>query len=250
MLPMQCDDDERCVECVSSEQCVAPAAVCAAGECAECADSLDCSAPDNAACHEGVCAPCTTSDDCIGVLEGDIVLNLCVDEMCVSGCREESAEVDCGAFACDPATMLCTETLRGTLPTCMPCVSDSECVADHACVGMAWAGEEREGGFCLKHLDSGCAEPYAVVTEPRESLSGRETSRYCGIDETATTCEAVSDLITNEGCETDDDCGVFMGDGFCRTVNGIIDRCTIGCSGAAQCPVVAASCDTYCGNVI
>lgn len=66
--------------------------------------------------------------------------------------------------------------------------------------------------------------------------------------ERSTTCEAVLDLIRDEGCTGDADCGATgLSDGLCRTVGGSANKCTYACSLAAQCPDGVA-CNTYCGG--
>ena len=67
------------------------------------------------------------------------------------------------------------------------------------------------------------------MPETLASTSGVAAETYCGINETATTCEALLDLISGtKACALDADCGQGKG-GLCKTVGGTPNRCTIPC---------------------
>jgi hypothetical protein len=124
---------------------------------------------------------------------------------------------------------------------------------------MSFRGTPRPGGFCLKTRATGCVEPFTVLTPARPSLSGAPPAVYCGIDEDATTCEAVLDLFDDKPCTSADDCGApGLDDARCEDVSGVPGRCTYGCSRAAECPGTTAcgpgpardggSSGRYCGG--
>jgi hypothetical protein len=118
---------------------------------------------------------------------------------------------------------------------------------DELCVPMTFMGAPREGGYCL--LAGDCARPYSMSTPERRSLSGAPPGAYCGIDESATTCEALLDLINDTACMTDENCGADgLADGLCERVGAVADRCTIPCGLAGQCPAGLSCSAGYCGS--
>jgi hypothetical protein len=159
---------------------------------------------------------------------------------------DESA---CGGKSCNPATKACTNTTRGTLDYCMPCLADSECNGgnkadpDARCVPMQFKGVARAGGFCLRRQASTCSAPYTVIITTA-SLSGAAVEKYCGIDQAAVTCEAVVDLFNSASCAKDEDCGCKRKDksclgpgqgGLCRTLDKGPNLCTYACGQVSQC---------------
>jgi hypothetical protein len=91
------------------------------------------------------------------------------------------------------------------------------------------------GGYCLRLESAGCAVPYSVRLTAG-SLSGAPSANYCGIDQTATTCKAVLDLVAGQIiCTNDTNCGLGQGDGLCKTVGTIANRCTIPCASGSNC---------------
>jgi hypothetical protein len=147
-------------------------------------------------------------------------------------CTIETEVDKCGAKSCDPATNTCTDTDTNSLETCEACVADSECKTNHHCVPMKYKGEER-GGYCLE--DSGaCMRPFEIVTEVRESLSGHAGTKFCGINENLTTCDAILALGAGKTCEGSDS-GCPEG-GLCRKFEGVAgERCTYECTHPSQC---------------
>ncbi|HEY5958036.1 MAG TPA: hypothetical protein VIV60_15845, partial [Polyangiaceae bacterium] len=85
-----------------------------------------------------------------------------------------------------------------------------------------------------------CAQPYAVLFTAT-SLSGAAPEAYCGVNQDATTCEAVLDLIASKTCAADPDCGGTLasstqGGGLCKMAAATGDlRCTIPCDSSVQC---------------
>jgi hypothetical protein len=124
------------------------------------------------------------------------------------------------------------------------------------------------GGYCLQRRAAlACAQPYAVLYNAA-SLSGAAPEAYCGINQEATTCEAVLDLIASKACTQNTDCGssapnpaasgIAAGGapstgGLCKTAAATGDlRCTIPCDSSIQCLASAPgnACETpdipYC----
>jgi hypothetical protein len=134
--------------------------------------------------------------------------------------------------------------------TCQSCDTDANCFdGEHYCVPMTYKGQAREEGYCLKASANGCSEPYTIETTSRTSLSGATAAKYCGINESVTTCEAVRALVTNQSCSgADTDCPEG---GLCRKVGTLSNRCTYQCSLAVHCPADAPAntCDTTTGGV-
>ena len=133
-------------------------------------------------------------------------------------------------------------TKRASVDVCLPCVDDSECYPNYACVPMFFQGEKREGGYCLKDPDLGTAgcptNPFSTPTDKRVTLSGASEKVYCGINETTTTCESYQSLIAlDSSCEDQDECGApGLDDALCETVGLNPSRCTYSCELPDECP--------------
>lgn len=247
-----CDEESReCVACRDNVDCTdASAPRCEAGQCLGCTEAADCAHhADQGVCdpESGSCVECMEATDCAQHPDG----SLCVGGQCVE-CTVED-ESACGDNSCDPATNTCTSTKRSSRGPCQTCVADSECEPDHRCVPMEFQGEVRERGYCLKVGETGCVRPFGVPTPERSSLSGAASEKYCGIDESRTTCEAVRDLIDDKDCTMPDDCGVpGLDDARCETVNLTDNKCTYSCNLNSQCPMTlncGSSPNDYCGYV-
>src|SRR5690606_2089746 len=186
------------------------------------------------------------------------------NKTCVECTMETEAE-QCDLTACNPATLTCTKTTRGTSKACEPCLADSECRTGYHCVPMTYQGEgdatpqDREG-YCLKTGDEGCERPYSIAIDNRRTLSGIAGSVYCGINEAITTCEAVLSLLAGSTCPNGDECPVG---GECKKVGLLTpNQCTYKCLDATTCkesPLAGSTCgdgtpedlDTanfYCGG--
>jgi len=285
-----CDPDTaECVECTKSSHCAGPTPVCdtttgtcvqctatdssacdgdtpvcdtTASQCVACLATSDCSSPAAAHCDTdtSTCVACTGPDDC-SHLSGTA---LCDSGTCVEcTVTDESA---CGANSCNPATKTCTQTPRGSVGTCEPCLADDECTGgnqddpDARCVPMSFQGTPRAGGFCLRRAAKTCTQPYKVPVTT-ESVSGASSEAYCGIDQAVTRCEAVLDLLhsracpdgldTSCGCERDNDgnCTGPGAGGVCKTVGVDSNQCTYACDLDNRCPsslTCAGSDPTYC----
>jgi hypothetical protein len=101
------------------------------------------------------------------------------------------------------------------------------------------AASEPRGAYCLQVATVvNCTSPFKVNVVAK-SLSGTEGT-YCGINQTATTCEAVNDLIASKSCTLKDsttECGGGKG-GLCKdfSLTATPDlRCTIPCGSSAEC---------------
>ncbi len=217
-----CDTDGECIQCRSSADCTnAAASVCIAGTCTGCSSNSDCShVAGKAFCKlpsaggAGSCVACTTSD--------------------------ESA---CAGDSCDPATNSCTTTRVATVAVCHACAADSECAPGAygptaRCVTMSFKGAAH-GSYCLNRASAGpCAQPYTVSLSA-VSVSGAPAEAYCGINQEATTCEAVVDLIGGKTCTRNNNCGSGLGDGLCENFStppaAQSMRCSIPCTSSTQC---------------
>lgn len=213
---------QRCVACLSDEDCGADAPVCdSSGTCVGCTQHDDCAvwAPELGQCapelgncvactvdeHCGDadaarcdpqtnrCVPCETSASCSGITGKPV----CFDGLCVE-CSVED-ETPCGDHACLPDTNTCGDTRRGSRGLCERCAADSECTGGEGepvvarCVLQQFEGRQA-AGYCLRRAVAGC--PDAIYEFPVEasSLSGAAKETYCGISATLTSCEAVLDL--------------------------------------------------------
>jgi hypothetical protein len=125
-------------------------------------------------------------------------------------------------------------------------MADSECGTNEGtvdpnsrCVPMTFNGSAHgTGGYCLQKASVGCTNPFKVNINA-SSLSGASTDDYCGINQTATTCEAILDLFGSKVCTLEGDCGSGQG-GLCKNLAAASAppdlRCTIPCGSDAQCP--------------
>ncbi len=262
-----CDTSSNsCVQCTAldSTACDGDTPVCdtSADQCVGCLATADCSSASFAKCDTGenTCIHCTGNDDCAH-LTGTAICDSGTCVQCTAA--DESA---CGANSCNPATKTCTQTARGSVGTCEPCLADSECVGgdqadpDMRCVPMNFQGMAREGGFCLRRTVKTCTQPYKVPITA-QSLSRAESESYCGIDQAVTRCEAVLDLIHSRACsdgldtscgcprDTDGNCTAPGSGGVCKTVGVDANQCTYPCDLDNRCPsslTCGGTGTTYC----
>ena len=237
-----CDNTlKKCVECGDAGNCTASKPFCnSSNHCVECLGDNDCTDPSKSVCSGGTCTSCSSSTECQHLSTTPICKTSQTSDagLCVQ-CTEDSV---CKGKSCNPATNQCTMTTVGTVKTCEPCVTDSECDSANGtsrCIAMNFKGTPL-GGFCLALATAaGCPQPYSVAITA-VSLSGAPSTNYCGIDETltATSCKALLDLTLETGpknCTNDTECGLGQGDGLCRTVGTLVNRCTIPCGSGSNC---------------
>ncbi len=238
----------KCVECTKNLDCVGtgkPLCDTTVDECIQCRSNADCTNAAASVCIAGTCTGCTDNSGCNSI-PGKGVCELVVSPTgaigqgtCVT-CTPAN-ESACGGNSCNPATKTCTNTRIGSLGTCHACVADSECTSGtrltSRCVSMNYKGSPH-GSYCLQRADLvTCAPPY-TVTFSSPSLSATTTLPNCGIDQGATTCEAVLNLVTPTTCTRGNNCGAGLGDGQCQnfSVGGPQTmRCTIPCTVATEC---------------
>ncbi len=259
-----CDlDTNNCVECLSSQDCTGTKKVCdtAADTCVDCLASTDCKDAKAAKCDANACAKCTSNDDCTHIA-GKTVCDTKAGECVQCNVTNESV---CGGKSCNPATKTCTNTTVGSVGSCGACVADSECSGGGSadptarCVPMQFNGTMRPGGYCLKRASKTCSRPL-TVTFSTKSLSDAAAESYCGVDQTAVTCEAVTDMVASTSCADglDTSCGCSRGGngaclapgvgGLCRTVGGVPKTCSVACGTANEC-ISGKTCtidDAYC----
>lgn len=236
-----CDvDTGRCVECTSDDPafCVDDTPRCNPDTmmCVACLTMSDCTNPAAARCNISTneCGPCQSASDCTSVEDAPI----CEDGTCVE-CTPENENEDCDGRTCNPETFKCTATPIGSVGTCEPCVTDSDCEEeDDRCVEMFYQGArfpDADTGFCLRRTEAGCERPFSITLDDRPSLSGPPTESYCGINETLATCPAVNALLSDARCPlgTDEECP--QPGGLCREVGSLQNRCTYECGGLVEC---------------
>jgi hypothetical protein len=248
-----CDvSTKTCVECTAEDTaaCVGEAPICDTEEqtCVGCLENTTCTEATASRCAQGTqtCVACSESAECTHIAgKGVCDAGTCVE--CTA-----TDETACGENSCNPATNECTETPRGSVGTCLPCLADSECLGSDQeppslrCVPMHFQSVSRTGGFCLRR-DAGVCEPPFVVRITAVSLSGAAEEPYCGIDMLSTSCEAIVDLASsqtcNDGMATSCGCmrdlaGTCIGQGqggLCETTSLGSNRCTYPCDVPEQC---------------
>lgn len=235
--PVCNESAKTCVQCTKDGNCSGNTPLCDTikNACVQCKANTDCTSATASLCSNGTCSPCTQDADC-SQISGK---NACATGACVQ-CTP-SNESACNGNSCNPKTNTCTSTPVNSVTKCHSCVADSECIGGNAgdggtvtarCVQLTFNGNPH-GNYCLQRVASGCASPYTVPINIKSS-SGAASDDYCAINQAATTCEAVQDLIASKTCSGDVDCGSGAG-GLCKTVGVLSNRCTIPCDSAAQC---------------
>lgn len=261
-----CGVSGACATCSPTQKtlCTGATPACdpATNGCVACVTDVDCPSEARAACGtDRTCGLCTEDADCSRFGKVcDTRVGACVQ------CRPETEEVDCrtdkacdpkttacAGTACDPKAFTCTTKARGSVLTCLPCVSDSECTASHRCVPLRFGPEASAtelGGYCMKQTSASCARPFGTPIT-RVSLSGAPAETYCGFSEAHTSCEALDALDKNKTCTgASDNCGVSGG--RCATVNFVMNSCTYSCGSALDCPASipcgGPAADRICGG--
>src|SRR5512133_3059183 len=240
-----------CVACLENMDCqntpAAPFCNKEKKQCVACLANTDCTNAAISRCDPttNTCAPCATDNDCTQISGKSLCHSSATGQpnQCVECTVSNEKACNGDKNSCNPKTSTCTTTPKGSVGKCGACLADSECIGANVaapttrCVPMKVQGVDRPGGYCLQRAAGGCASPFKVyVSAP--SLSDAGSEQYCGINQDATTCEAVSDLIASKACELDSNCGNNQG-GVCR--NFALPaappdlRCTIPCDSTAQC---------------
>lgn len=211
----------------------------------ECAQFLP---TPHCAATAGLCVECATDSHCGGATPAcDDNRNVCVE------CTPQTETSDCGDTSCDPTSLTCTETERGSVGICHPCMTDSECgdglgneSVEHRCIELFF-DDVSQGGRCLKLVDEGgsppCVAPYRVGIT-RESVSGAADAEYCGIRESLTTCEAVlkgADTVACTPATVTSDCAPQGA--LCEDFGLAGNLCTYPCTGGTQCPESKSLCE-------
>jgi hypothetical protein len=246
-----CDTTSNtCVACVANADCkdaAKPFCDKAAAQCVACLKQADCTDAKASVCSAGACTACTVDADCADIAGKGV----CDAGTCVQ-CTV-AKETVCGGKSCNPNTSTCTNTGVGSIDSCGPCLADSECVGgnqsdpDARCVPMKFMGVPRPSGFCLRRGAKTCVQPYKTPISAA-SLSGAPSETYCGVDQDATRCEAVLDLLNSRTCADgkDTSCGCTRDKsgnctdlgvgGLCKTVGLDTNQCTYPCGVTNQCP--------------
>lgn len=212
--------------------------------CAGCASNTDCTGAVEPRCDAGTCVACAQASDCSHIPDRAI---------CDAGtCVECSSPADCGGKVCDTVNGTCTTTNINTVATCKKCVSSDACAVGSACMPLLFKGVDY-GNYCLplKSAEE-CPSPW-VFEINRPAIDGN-VATICGINEAATTCEAMLDF--GSFCPTGQasECGaVGVNDGLCEPVGfDLTLQCTFPCTSSSQClPNDEFGClgGDYCGGV-
>lgn len=258
-----CGPSGACVVCTAdhAQLCSGSTPACdpTTNACVQCVADSDCPSPTQAGCNTmtHTCEACTEDSQCTRF--GDVCETktgacvACRPETEATDCRTDKSCTgqNCAGTACNPKTLTCGTVPRGSVTTCSPCASDSECVTDNRCIDMTFGPSMQDlGGFCLKQLSSGCVRGYANQPIMRASLSGAASDTYCGVDESSNSCAAVLLAKMSKACTNDESCGAPGA--RCETVNGLANTCTYSCAAAADCVITSQQCggpagQEYCG---
>ncbi len=236
-----------CVGCLGATDCAAPTPACDTDThtCVACVGDGDCTDVAMGKCDVAshTCVACGTSTDCSHFT--DTAVCDTTNGTCVQCTADDTSA--CGGNTCKSDG---TCSMYGTTQrACDPCDTDANCGgANDYCVPMQYMGADH-GAYCLTDAnDAGsCDQPFLSVIDGRPTLSGRTGGRYCGINETVTTCEAVRGLLDDAACPdgTDSECPEG---GLCRNLNGVSpNHCTYRCSGAASECLMAPTAGYGCG---
>lgn len=255
-----CAANGGCVTCFGEQKslCTGDAGVCepTTNQCVQCVDDSACPAEAADCKDDHTCGKCTADSQCSPFKQVcDTSSGLCIDcrpSTEAIDCRSDKtcdpAKAECPGTACDPKLFTCTTKTRGTVSTCQPCVSDTECVSAHKCIATSLVttstGDggmpETGSGHCLKLTSAGCAPPYGIPLS-RASLSGAVPQTYCGFSEARTSCEAIRALSNVTSCRDDTACAAPGA--LCKSVNFIANKCTYHCASNLDCPT-----DFLCGG--
>jgi hypothetical protein len=242
-----CDSElHRCVPCRVDADCsnVPGLGVCNAGTCVQCTnDRFGACLEDKPVCNtQLMCAPCSADAHCqrFGKVCDE------ANARCVA-CTLDSEKAQCGSKSCNPASKQCTQTERASVALCNKCVADSECMPDHRCIALLFAGAPH-GDYCMQRA-SMCAPPFQAPPINRASLSGAPAENYCGIVEQTTSCEAILAHQAAQPCSDAAQCNAAGA--LCANVNSG-KACTYKCETSFECPTVTkcggSGSDKYCGG--
>jgi hypothetical protein len=225
-------DEKKCVACLDDVDCPSGHCFEEGQTCVECEADEDCDDPAAAHCDANShrCVSCTSSTHCGHLSDTracDTTARRCVE------CNDDTT---CAGKSCIRGQHECSDVTVGSVSTCEACKADSMCGTNMKCIPMSFGGTSY-GTYCAFTQSSrgrcSSARPYSQASSVR-SVDGSSQS-YC-VPPASTTCEGVLDLTSILGgganCETDDDCGLGMGDGNC-TANR---ACTYGCTNDMDCP--------------
>jgi hypothetical protein len=242
------------------------------GACVECLQNTDCKDPKRSVCDSAThaCKPCAeaSASDCSHIAGKQVCLvDECVqctkDKLTACVVQQASKSVQ---NACSALNHTCTTRELGKTLPCAQCVSDAECIAGHACVGMEFGGQPIEGKwYCLpvlKALNCNGEQPYGVLATGKITVEG--TARdVCTLR--GSTCEALNDYIKQYcGLDQNDQpvalndagmpvepsvkgdnsrCGLpGLDDGYCIEAQPGLHRCTLPCTQLGDCPKSAPAC--------
>lgn len=199
--------------------------------------------------HAAGCVECLVRADCAqpdaGSIDGGLAgAFICEDFSCVFGCETEA---DCGGRVCRPdGTCSAYPVYPASQEQCRPCDAEENC-GELDCVPMTFDGAAH-GRFCLRPVSLTCSQPYTIEVTGTSLAPGAGSDVYCGVNQAATTCEAVRAFGTGTcgdttcPCTTSADCGApGLADGRCETL-ATGPRCTYSCFDDASTCGAARTC--------
>jgi hypothetical protein len=214
------------------------------GQCVQCRTNNHCTSVAASRCNGDTCAICMNDTHC-SHLSGT---PRCFGGMCRE-CAPASEATDCGTESCNPATRMCSGTVRNSRGVCESCVSDTDCSQTDGtfrCIGMNYMGVPR-GGYCLRQPGTPCLRPF-LTGITATSLSGAASATYCGIEQSLATCEAVNALRDSIECMSGDPSDCMATGALCEMVGLGANRCTYSCGIADHCPPGLFCGAGYCGS--
>ncbi len=219
--------------------CKDPTPLCdkMSNKCVACLADGDCKTADAAHCDMGACMKCTASAQCAGhtgTTACDTGSGKCVE------CKLGEEMACSGGKTCDLTTDKCVAVAAGSVKNCVACSNDVQC-QDGACIPLDF-NKQPHGYFCLKAANPACQQQPFDIFVNKQSISGKAATKYCGVDEDQTTCEAVLALVNAWACSgAPGKCinpmtmqEVDVPGALCKTV-GVPNKCTYACNAVQQC---------------
>ncbi|MBW2523027.1 MAG: hypothetical protein JRI23_02570, partial [Deltaproteobacteria bacterium] len=231
-----CNASGQCVECVNNNQCTAPdvcsGAQCVPGQCNNGSQDPDETDTD---CGGPTCAPCPNGDTCLGATD-------CQSMYCDGGtCAACLSDANCAAVAnswCNPG--INGGTCVDQKPTGSACGRDAECLSDHCSPGDYVCCDAACDGVCEACLVGKTGQPNGTCAlVPNQDDPDGE----CGY-EAPSTCGS-----TGDGCTgTSNGCILYDSSTECaaQTCSSNVETAARDCDGSGTCVAGATTaCDPY-----
>lgn len=235
-----CSAAGNCVECIDQAQCTAPA-ICEMNQCAtpECLNGVLDDGETDVDCGGPTCPKCPVDDLCM-------VGSDCITNYCDGGICDECNPGDCEANSwCDPTGAL--DTCVPDLMQGQPCVADAQCPGNLCVDGFCCNSEcEADCESCSSAESTGAdgvCSPVAAGEDPTGDCDGNGcfsevcsgTAGLCGYDGAGTDCGAT---CTN-GTLTESECN---GMGMC------VALAPVSCGNNLACNNGNTACEVDCDD--